>query len=65
MYYGKMTKELKELYKEYEKNFGYSLEGEMGVEYGDCTYNDYVADIKKSIKSNTHIADLYPNDNEF
>ena len=66
MYTGNMTPELKKLYSEYENHFGYSPDGEESLEYGEADYKDYVSDIKKSIKLNVHIADLYPdNDDEF
>ena len=64
MYYGKVTKELEKLYKEYEEKFGYSPHGEESLEYGDSDYKTYVSDIKKAINQNIHIAELYPDDED-
>lgn len=63
MYYGKMTDELKQLYSLYEEKFGYTPDGSEQVEYSDIDYDDYVNDIKRSIDTGVHIADLtYPED---
>ncbi len=60
MYSGKMTEELKVLYEEYKKMFGYEPDGAEQLEYTDDNYDQYVSDIKQSLKSHKHIADLYP-----
>ena len=61
MYYGKMTKELKELCIEYEKKFdGSNPCGYMELEYGQEDYEDFIADIKTSIDTGIEVPDLYP-----
>ena len=50
MYYGKVTKELESLYKEYNEKWGCDPDGYENAEYGVDEYNEYVADIKKSIQ---------------
>ena len=66
MYYGRMTKELEKLYSEYEKKFGYNLEGVLDLEYSENDYDDYIKDIQTAIKTSTHLPDLYPEyDDEF
>lgn len=58
MYYGHKTKELEKLCKQYEDVFGYDPNGEMEVDYGEDDYNEYIQDLKKAIKTNTHIAEI-------
>lgn len=64
MYYGKMTPELEELLSDYKDRFGYDASGELGVEYGDSTYNLYLSDLKRSIETGVDIASLYPDDED-
>ncbi len=65
MYYGKMTKELEQLYKAYEKMWGNEPDFYENTEYGDEDYDDYVADIKKSLELKTELPNLYSHDDEF
>lgn len=51
MYFGELTDELRRLYDEYEKIFGYSPGGEMAVNYTAAFYDNYVDDLKKSIET--------------
>lgn len=60
MYHGKMTKELEELYIEYEKKIGYPPDGYEGFDYGQRHYKDYVRDIKVAIQTGKEIPELYP-----
>lgn len=60
MYHGKMTKELEELYAEYEKKFGYPPDGYECFDYGQRHYKDYVRDIKVAIQTGKEIPELYP-----
>lgn len=64
MYNGRMTKELEKLYAEYKKKFGYWVGGIMDLEYGDEDYDDYIKDIKTAIATNTHLPDLYPDEED-
>ncbi|MDE6789172.1 MAG: hypothetical protein K2J47_07635 [Ruminococcus sp.] len=65
MYYGKMTKELEELYSKYEKARGHSPDGCEDAEYGEDEYDEYVEDIKKALELGVELPDLYPHDDEF
>lgn len=60
MYYGKMTEELKILYKEYYEKFGVEPDFYEEFEYGEFSYNEYIADIKKALKSGLSLPELYP-----
>jgi hypothetical protein len=60
MYYGEMTEEQTVLYREYEVEFGYSPDGVEQLEYTNENYDQYVSDIKRSLKLHMHIVDLYP-----
>ena len=50
VYYGKMTKELKNLYERYEKKWGYSPDGCEDVEYDDDDYEKYIYEIKQALE---------------
>lgn len=50
MYYGKMTKELEELYEAYFDMFDDYPDCHEELEYGNLTYKSYVKDIKKALK---------------
>lgn len=66
MYSGNVTKELELLYSEYEAKFGYSVSGILDLEYSADDYNEYLNDIKKSIRTGVQLPDLYPDyDDEF
>lgn len=65
MYYGKMTKELEGLYKEYKAKWGCNPDGYENAEYGADEYSEYVTDIKESIKQGIELPDLYSHDDEF
>ena len=58
MWYGKDTKELLELKKQYEEVFGYDPDGEMELEYAPSDYGDYVNDLKKAIRTKKHLAEF-------
>ena len=60
MYHGKMTDELRRLYREYEKKFGHDPEGYEGFDYGHRHYKDYVRDIKVAIQTGREVPELYP-----
>ena len=64
MYYGKMTKELKKLYLEYEKVLGHRPDGCEDVEYGEDEYDEYVGDIKKALELKTALPNLYSYDDD-
>lgn len=65
MWYGKDTKELKQLKREYEEIYGANPDDYIDVEYGDDEYDDYIKDIKECIKKrDTEIEDLYPLEND-
>lgn len=55
MYYGKMTRELIDLRKNYQSKFGYDPNGDMELELGDSDYDDYVEAIKESIETGKEI----------
>jgi hypothetical protein len=69
MYYGKMTNELEQLYKEYERVWNATPDCHEDTEYGDDTYEDYleyVNDIKKALSLGVTLPQLYPPiDDEF
>lgn len=65
MYYGKVTKELKDLYKEYNSKWNCNPDGYEDAEYGADEYKDYVADIKQALKKGVELPDLYSHDDEF
>ena len=65
VYYGKMTKTLEKLYVEYKKRWGHDPGGYEDAEYGGSDYRDYVRDIKKALKLDVELPDLYPHDDEF
>lgn len=65
MYYGKMTKELEKLYKEYEKVWGHEPDGYENAEYDEDEYDDYVADIKKALEMGVELPNVYPHDDDF
>ena len=58
MWYGKDTKELLELKKQYKEMFGYNPDGEMELEYSQSSYDDYVGDLKEAIRTNRHLAEF-------
>lgn len=60
MYLGKMTKELEELYGEYEKKFGILPDGYDEIDYAQKHYKQFVKDIKIAIQTGKEIPDLYP-----
>jgi len=64
MYYGKMTEELKTLYKKYYEKFGVEPDFYEEFEYSDYDYNEYVSDIKKALKSGLSLPELYPPDDD-
>ncbi len=64
MYYGKMTKELKILYKEYFEKFGVEPDFYEEFEYGEFSYDEYVNDIKKALKLGLSLPELYPADED-
>ena len=61
MWYGKDTKELIELKKQYEEKFGYDPDGDIELEYGADEYDDYFEDMKEAIKRGITMIEL---DNE-
>lgn len=65
MYYGKTTRKLEQLYAEYEKVWNHNPSGYMEIEYGEDEYQDYVKDIKRSLKMGVELPELYPHDDEF
>lgn len=58
MWYGKMTKELEELYDQYYEIFGAEPDGYQEVEYGQQEYDDYVSDIKKALKEKKELPEI-------
>ncbi len=65
MYYGKMTKELENLYTQYSAVWNCEPDFYENAEYDEDEYNEYVADIKKALKLGIELPDLYPHDDEF
>lgn len=65
MYYGKMTKELNQLYEQYNEKWGVFPNFYEETEYGKNSYNEYVADIKKALELGVELPDLYPHDDEY
>lgn len=59
MYKGKMTEELNKLYEDYYKKFDCYPDEYDDLEYDEKTYDVFVADIKKCLKNNKEIEDLY------
>ena len=51
MYYGKVTEELRKLYKEYNDKFGYLPCGEMSITYNESNYDEFVRDIRECIET--------------
>ena len=64
MYSGKMTAELVRLYADYNEKFGVEPDYYEVLDYGDEDYDDYIKDIKTAIATNTHLPDLYPDDED-
>lgn len=58
MWYGKMTPELEELYDKYYDMFDSVPDEYIELEYGQDEYDDYVKDIKESIKQNKELPDV-------
>ena len=58
MWYGKMTPELEELYDKYYDMFDSTPDEYIELEYGQDEYDDYVKDIKESIKQNKELPDV-------
>ena len=58
MWYGKDTIELLKLKEQYEEVFGYDPDGEMELEYGQSSYDDYVNDLKEAIRSKRHLTEF-------
>ena len=58
MWYGKNTEELMKLKVQYEDLFGYNPDGEMDLEYGENSYNEYVHDLKEAIREKKELADF-------
>lgn len=58
MYYGKVTKELEELYKQYYKKFGVEPDFYEELEYGEKTYKEFIKDIKEAIRLNIDLVEL-------
>ena len=50
MWYGKNTRELEELNKQYCELFGGPPYGHMELEYGADEYDEYVRDIQKALR---------------
>lgn len=66
MYYGKMTKELEQLYAEYEKIWGCEPDVYEELEYGENECKEFTADIKKALKMGVKLPYIYPPiDDEF
>ena len=59
MYYGRMTKELENLYSEYEKVWGHDPSGCLDAEYDEDEYDEYVADIKKALQMGVKLPNIY------
>ncbi len=59
MYKGKITDELSELFDEYYEKFQCYPDEYDDIEYFEDTYEKFIEDIKKSIKENKEIEDLY------
>ena len=58
MWYGKDTKELLELKRQYKNLFGYNPDGDIELEYGQEDYDDYMNDIKEAIRTKRHLAEF-------
>lgn len=66
MYRGKMTKELEQLYSEYEKVWGCTPDFYENAEYGKNECEEYTADIRKSLEMGVELPEIYPPvDDEF
>lgn len=64
MYYGKMTKKLESLYREYEEKWGRDPGGYEELEYGNNEYRDYARDIKKALELGVELPDIYPEEED-
>lgn len=66
MYYGKMTKKLESLYREYEEKWGCTPDFYENAEYGAGIneYRDYVRDIKKALELGVELPNIYPEEND-
>ena len=62
MYYGRITKELENLYSKYEKVWGHDPSGCLDVEYDEDEYDEYVEDIKKALEMGVELPSIYPYD---
>ena len=60
MYYGKMTKELKKLYKQYYEKFGVYPDFYDNADFGDATYDRYVYLLKWALREGKELTNLYP-----
>ena len=65
MYYGKMTKKLKQLYFEYNSKWGCTPDCYENAEYTADDYLTFVSDIEKSLKLNVELPNIYTHDDEF
>ena len=65
MYYGRMTKELKKLYKQYYEKFGVYPDFYDNAEYDNSNYSEYIYHIKWALRVGKEITDLYPDDDEW
>lgn len=50
MFYGKITEELRPLYRKYREMFGVFPDFYEELEYGDADYADFVSDIEEAIR---------------
>ncbi len=64
MSYGKMTKELEPLYEAYKKRWGDYPDTYENAEYAAEEYDDYVADIKRTLELDVEMPALYPHDED-
>ena len=59
MYYGKVTEELKTLYKQYYDKFGVEPDFYEELEYSyKWSYKEFIRDIKEAIRLNTDLVKL-------
>jgi len=65
MYYGRMTKELDELYLKYSDIWECTPDFYENAEYGEDEYDEYVEDIKKALEMGVELPNIYPHDDEY
>ena len=66
MYYGKETKELLKLRKQYEDIFGHDPNGEMELEFGNCKkYTDLLRECIETKRTMFEVLGIKDMDDEF